>query len=373
MRENTFASLEIGDFYTKLVIGFFNDEKINILFAKKVLSKGVINGDIVAKSDVIAGVNTLLVEAEKEGFSIDKVVLVLPNKTVNVYRKKASISLSMPNRRPINVDDINALIKGCKTHNILDSHLVVGIEPIRYELDNQDFGIEPPINYNGSSVSLDAFIYTIKNTIATGFRDLLFELGIEIIDIVLNSVACANIMLSKEEIQKGAYIIDVGATSSGIAFFKDGLLNEFKEGKYGGNFITSTLASAFEIDKNEAEYIKVNFAAASLKDVSKIDVYETKTHRVYSEFDIVNVVNNSLNTIISDLEKVFDMLLVNNYDLPCIVVGGTSNIYQIDERFATSLRRNVKVRRKTTFGARNNVYIPLVGAIAYYLRKHKVI
>ena len=369
MRENTYAALEIGDFYTKLVIGFYDGETINILFTKKTYTKGVENGDIVSKGDVIASISELLNEAEKLDLAVDKVILVLPNKSLQVYRMKAELKLA---NHQVTEADIRQIQNACRNYNRIESRIVVDVKPISYVLDGNDFQRTAPINYAGNTMILDAFVYSVKSTIAVGLRDLLYEIGIEIIDIVIDTIGSANITLTKEELNHGAYLVDIGATGNSVSFFKDTLLNEFREGKFGGNFLTSQLSQGLEVDAKEAEKVKLYYGSCDLEGTSRIAIYQNKTGHRYTEYDIASLLSTSLNTITQDIKKSIEDLDCNEtYDSPIILVGGTSNLFGIDKKLRKELNREVIIRRKNTFGARNNVYIPLVGSIAYYIRRSK--
>ena len=369
MIPNTYASLDIWDFYTKLVIRSYNGEKLDILFAKKAPTKGVVNGEVVSKGEANATINYLLREADKYGLPVDEVILVLPNKSLNVYRKKANIVLPYNSSKQITNAEIAQLRDACMKHKIQPNDIVIGIEDILYSLDGRSYDKKPPIGYNGNSISLDAYVYTIKEDIVNELSDLLDDVHVKIKKVVINSVACATAFLTEEEISRGAYIVDIGATTNNISFFKDGLLSDFKEGKLGGNYISYYMSQLLEISSEEAEECKVKYGNAKQDNTSNIVLFNASNGKKLTERMIATAIEEAVDNIIKDINHTKELMLIDNADnYPMLIVGGTSSIYNLEDKLQKDITNKVIVRHKTTFGARNNVYIAAVGAVNNYLK-----
>ena len=83
-----------------------------------------------------------------------------------------------------------------------------------------------------------------------------------------DAVADGFSILTKEQRQKGALVINVGAGSTNFAFWKDGIVHETGTFSVGGDHVTNDLAVGLGIPFNLAEEVKQNFS----KDISEIRV-----------------------------------------------------------------------------------------------------
>ena len=369
MNLNTYACLDIGDFYTKLVISSYNGEKSDILFARKTPTKGISNGKVNSKAEANACITYLLTEADKFGLTVDEVILVLPNKTLKVSRKVANIKLSPQDTMQITNNEISSLRNACMNYKIQPDDVVIDCQDINYVIDERSIETTSPIGMKANAIRLNAFVYTIKEDILSELTDLLEDVHLRIKKVVINSVACSSNLLD-EEIIRGAYIVDVGATNLSISYFKGGLLTEIKEGKLAGNYITYKMSNYLDIDLEEAEQLKIKYGNALKDTASDINLYKANSGKLITERMIAFAIEESLNDIINDINHTLDLMLVDNTNnYPLVVVGGTSALYNLEEKMQKDIANKVIVRRKSTFGARNNVYIAAVGAGSYY-NKH---
>ena len=364
MNLNTYACLDIGDFYTKLVISSYNDDKCDILFAKKTPTKGISNGKVNSKAEANACIDYLLTEADKYGLPVDEVILVLPNKTIKVSRKVANIKLSPQDTMQITQNEINSLRNACMTYKIQPDDVVIDCQDINYVIDERSIEPITPIGMKANAIRLNAYVYTIKEDILSELTDLLEDVHLKIKKVVINSVASSN-NLVEEEIIRGAYIVDIGATNLSLSFFKGGLLTEIKEGKLGGNFITYKMSNYLDIDVDEAEMLKLKYGNALKDTASDIVLYKANNGKLITERMIAFAIEEALNEVIEDINHTKDLMLVENADnYPMIIVGGTSSLYNLEEKMQKDIANKVIVRRKSTFGARNNVYIAACGAVS---------
>lgn len=366
MKDNAFAVIEIGDFSSKLIIGSAYNGKLNICGSFICETQGVINGEITSKSEVSRTITTLVEQAEQFGYTIDETILILPSIGLNVYRKKASNQVSGANR-VVTERDIELLKRACSKHQITEGEIVVGIYPIQYLLDNENLKKEEPIGYRGTVVTLDAFILTLPSSIARGFIDLLQDMGIQVLDAIVTPLANAQLLLRQEEYKSGALILDIGGNHLSVSLYFDNLLCGYKQAKTGGNYITNQLCTAFSLDKKSAEYVKVTYGSALLNEASSIGVYKSPNSNVIlKELEIVSCIENSLNALGVEINKIIDFL-IQEKGAPLIITGGGANMDNIAEKLSQMTKFKVINRPKSTVGARDAAFNACLGGLIYFL------
>ena len=74
-----YTALDIGSNYIKLIVGEFINNKLNILCAKKGISRGFYFNQITDEDKLVKSINAVLEEAELElNFKIKNVILNIP-------------------------------------------------------------------------------------------------------------------------------------------------------------------------------------------------------------------------------------------------------------------------------------------------------
>ncbi|MDD4584575.1 MAG: hypothetical protein PHR33_01745 [Bacilli bacterium] len=366
--EKIYAAIDIGEWSSKLVIGTVNSDKFNICAIFSTETQGISSGDVSSKNEIQRTVISLLEKAKEMDFDIKKLIIVLPSNNMNVYRKKASNSVTSVNK-VVSSRDIELLKNACASHQIMPGEMVIGIYPIQYSLDGENVGEEPPIGYRGNVIELDSFVVSSPQSLAKGIVDAIQELEIEILDVIPLPIALFKALVKEQEGKSGILIADLGAAHNSVSFFYKNLFCGHRQGKTGGNFITSELANFLDNDKKQAEIVKVKYGSANLTSATNIEVYKNKTSgKMIKEKEIVEIVDKSLDIIIDEVAKSILYLTKNNH-LPIILTGGVANTENIQEKFKLVLSDDFILRKFDIVGGNDASYYACFGAIISYIEK----
>lgn len=372
-KESIYAVLDIGETYTKLVIGTIYSEKLNICATFCEPTKGIEGGDITSKSDIQATISSLLIKASKEGFEVNQLILILPNSNLNVYRKLASYPVHSPNN-VVSSKDIELLKRACTRHNIPNNEMVVAVHPICYKVDENVTNKEEPIGMKGHSVSLTSTVVTLPTTIARGYVDTLQDMGIELLDAVLAPLANASLLLRNQEFKTGAMIADIGGKHTKISLFLNGSFMENKITNLGGDFITTEISKTFDLDKKTSEYVKVTYGSALVNASSNVPVFNhPDKNKQIIEKEIVTSIESSLDKEIKEINKCIEYFNAKGRDLPIIITGGSANIEGLDEKIGKSMNLKCYIRTFNRVGSRNPMYNTAIGGLINYLARNGLI
>src|SRR3989344_3997595 len=132
--------------------------------------------------------------------------------------------------------------------------------PLTYAVDREEF-IREPIGMIGMKLEVEAlfigsFTPHVKNLLKT------CELaGITADDVLASPYAGSFHALSRKQKEVGTLFLDIGAQTSTIAVFEEGLLLSLEVIPFGSNHITQDIAVGFQIDLASAERVKRNLGA----------------------------------------------------------------------------------------------------------------
>jgi cell division protein FtsA len=202
---------------------------------------------------------------------------------------------------------------------------------------------------HGYRLEVEAHIITAAEAAVENLKQCVQATGVQISQIVLNSLASAEVSLSENERQMGVAICDIGGGTSDLAIYLDGDVWHTSELAIGGNHITSDIAQGLRIPVTQAEEIKRQYGYAIEGDISPDDTFTT---RGFGNDQPQQVSRADLSHIIeARVEEIFEMLLQeirrSGYDglLPAglVLTGGTSSLPGIRNLASRVLRLPVRV------------------------------
>ena len=86
--------------------------------------------------------------------------------------------------------------------------------------------------------------------------------GLEVAELVLESIASANAVLSDDEMELGVALIDIGGGTTDLAVFCDGTIRHTREIGLGGHNLTNDLSVGLRTPLQEAERLKEDYGGA---------------------------------------------------------------------------------------------------------------
>jgi cell division protein FtsA len=144
---------------------------------------------------------------------------------------------------------------------MLPGEKIIHVLPQDYIIDNEK-GITEPIGMCGGRMEANFHIITgqvsaLKNILRCLDRSDLSSSGV-----ILEPLASADAVLSKEEKEAGVALIDIGGGTTDIAIFHDGIIRHTAVIALGGDIITEDIKEGCSIIKDQAEMLKICHGSA---------------------------------------------------------------------------------------------------------------
>jgi len=268
------AGLDIGTTKICAVIGEVFGERIEVIGVGTAASSGMRKGVVVNIEATVKAVREAVEQAENmAGCEIDTVFVGIAGNHIKGFNSPGILAI---NNQEIKQKDIDAVIQAAQTVKISDNQRIIHVLPQEYMVDDHT-GIQNPLGMTGVRLVTNVHIVTADNT---SLHNLLVSCnrgGLEVDEIVLESVASARTVLSRDEEELGVVLIDIGGGTTDLAVFCNGTIKHTWELALGGNSLTSDLSVGLRTPMQEAEKLKYMYGSALSSMVKDNYVVEVPT------------------------------------------------------------------------------------------------
>jgi len=366
--DNLFFAVDFGEQNSKLLVSSPFNGQMQICASFVTKTQGIKDGMVLSKTDLHRTFLTLLEQARQAKYEVHDLIIVLPSNKLNVYRKRATISIEAINR-VVSSQEIKALHAGVGDKKQFPaSELVVHIAPIQYFIDNESVKLEVPIGYRALEVGLDAYIVTLPATTARTIVDVVQEANITISKAIIAPLALAEAILTPNERQEGALILDCGANHIGICYVANGLLTSYKGTERGFDSLTQQVMQAFHCDYATAESMKLIYGIADLNEARTIAVHALSDQAdLLSEYDINRPIDAAIDQLILEIEKALKFVK-NERNIPLVLTGGGANLIRLEHRISDALSMPCRVAKMNIVGGRDPAFHACYGALMASLK-----
>ncbi|HEY1788854.1 MAG TPA: cell division protein FtsA [Verrucomicrobiae bacterium] len=303
---NIIVGLEIGTSKVCAVVGELNaDGVLNIVGLGQSRSRGVRKGEIADLAQAEEDVRNAIVEAEQMAdVEIRSVFLGVTGGHIRGFNNRGMHPVVSADRE-ISEDDVQDVIKNAKAINLPTENSVVHAIRQHFFVDGQD-GVTNPVGMLGSRLEVDVHVvHGITNRLQNSIR-LVKGLQLEVEDIVFNGLASSLALLSAEQKELGALVIDIGGGTTDFVVYADGVIKHTGAIAVGGDHVSNDLAYGLKVPLSRAEKLKLEHGSA-LMDVECKGQTVTITNELGLVMKVVNV--EHLRQIMSlRLEEIFQLI-----------------------------------------------------------------
>lgn len=338
MQDNSqfIVGLDVGTSKIRVVVGLLNDGAISIVGTGEALSNGMRKGIVSDMTSLSQTIDQALGEAEKtSGFDIDAATVSLNGSSIASTKADAMIAIA---GQDIGLEDVNRLEELVTVGKIPDNRVVLKVIPHDYILDGQS-GIKDPVGMSGSRLELKANVISTLSPHLDGLEKVAKAAQVQLSQAIVAPLAAARASLTEKQMNNGVAIIDLGASTTGIAIYEDGDLQYATVLPIGANHITNDLALGLQIKPEIAEKVKLTHAAAIFHDQPKrVSIKHEKQIYEFDQTEIDEIVEMRLR---ETFEYVHQRIKRAGYDgkLPdgIVLSGGGAKMSGIDNYVKNAL------------------------------------
>ena len=266
---NIIAGLEIGTSKICVVVGELNaDGALNIIGLGQSLARGVRKGEIVNPEQVEEDLRAAMFEAEQMAdVEIRSVYLGVSGGHVRGFNNRGT-HIVVSAEREISADDVEDVIKNAKAINLPAENMVIHAVRQHYSVDGQD-GVTNPVGMLGARLEVDMHVvHGHMNRLQNAIR-LVRGTQLEVEEIVFNGLASSLALLTNEQKELGALVIDIGGGTTEFVVYSDGAIRHTGVLAVGGDHVSNDLAYGLKVPLSRAEKLKVEYGSALVTAESK--------------------------------------------------------------------------------------------------------
>jgi cell division protein FtsA len=256
-RDQIVVGLEIGTSKVCVVVGETRgDGTVRILGVGQSPSRGVRKGEIVDFETAGKCIREALVDAEeKSDVMIGSVYLGVTGAHIESFNNRGAINIP-EDRDDICEEDFEEVQASAREVSIPSQNMFLHSILQHYYVDGQD-GVLNPIGMLGRRLEADFhIIHGIANRIKNSIR-CVKEVGPDVLDVVFNPLATAQVVLDQNQKALGAIVVDIGGGTTDYVVYVDGAVKQSGSLAIGGDHITNDISLGLRIPMAKAEKLKV--------------------------------------------------------------------------------------------------------------------
>jgi len=353
---NIVVGLEIGTSKICVVVGEQNAEgAVNIIGLGQSPSNGVRKGEICDSEKVESELRTAISEAEQMAdVEIRSVYLGVTGSHIRGFNNRGKHPVVSADRE-ISADDVQDVIKNAKAINLPAENTVVHAVRQHFCVDGQD-GVTNPVGLLGARLEVDMHvIHGHANRLQNAIR-LVRATQLEVNEIVFNGIASSLALLSSEQKELGALVIDIGGGTTEYVVYLDGVIRFSGVLAVGGDHVSNDLGHGLKVPLSRAEKLKRDYGSALVTEEAK-----GQTISLQNELGLTlkNVNHEHLQRIMSlRLEELFEVIgqeleragLTDYLRAGVFLTGGGSRVPGIDKLAERVFQMNVTHGHAATVG-----------------------
>jgi len=289
------VGLEIGTSKICVVVGETRlDGTTKILGVGQAPSRGVRKGEIVDFETAMKCVLEALSDAEtKSDVMIKGVYVGVTGAHIQSFNNRGCVMLP-DDHDEIDEQDIEDVKINAREVSIPAQNAFLHSIIQHYHVDGQD-GVLNPVGMLGHKLEADFhIIHGVRTRIQNTIR-CVKELPLEVEDVVFNPLASAQVVLTQQQKNMGALVIDMGGGTADYILYVDGAVKQSGSLGIGGDHITNDISMGLRIPMARAEKLKIDEGSVILGNCLP---GETVVLKDDSGFAGKEVERETLNTII---------------------------------------------------------------------------
>jgi len=373
VRENIVVGLDIGTTKICAVVGEVTDKDINIIGIGTHPSIGLRKGVVVNIESTVDSIKKAVEEAElMAGCEISSVYAGIAGGHITGFNSRGIVGIKGPE---VTQQDIERVIDAARAVAIPMDREVIHVLPQEYIVDEQA-GIQNPIGMAGVRLEAKIHIVTGAVTSAHNIVKCANRSGLDVCDIVLEALASGEAVLTDEEKELGAVLLDLGGGTTDLAVFSGKNIKHTFVLALGGNNLTNDIAVGLRAPLPEAEKIKIKYGSCVAKNIGSDEMIEVpgmggRTPRKLSRQILGEILEPRMEEIFTLIKReIYRAEMENQIPSGIVLTGGSALLNDVTEIAESVFNLPTRLGKPMGIGGlvdvvNNPMYATGVGLVIY--------
>ncbi len=218
-------------------------------------SRGLQKGLVVNLNEAKLSIRESIRKAEQiSGHELESAFIGVTGRYITSVNSRGTIVISHKDQM-VRTEDLRRVLRAASGVKAPGGHQLLHVIPMTYIVDGQE-GVKNPVGMHGFRVDVEAHIITGVSDVIQNLAKCVRSAGVEIEDLVTESLASAEAVLSAEEREDGVILADIGGETTGIAVFKDNKIYHTSVVPAAGGEISRDISIGLGLSLELAEEVK---------------------------------------------------------------------------------------------------------------------
>ena len=302
----TIVGIDVGTTKICTLVGEVDDDAdLQIVGVGVAPSQGMRKGLVVDVQKAMNAVAESVEKAERtSGYKITRANVSMAGEHIASTNSRGVVAVGGDDG--ITSDDVDRALDSARAVSIPHGREIIHIIPRGFAVDGQD-GVRSPLGMHAFRLEVEAHIVTASLTALLNLSKCVEGVGVQVDELVLNSIASAESVLTETEKEMGVILADIGGGTTDLALYIEGMVWHTKVLPVGGNHVTNDLAIGLRLPFNVAEKVKIERGHARTRDVDTGSTFDLKP---YSNGGVVRISRQDMAQVIeARMEEIVNLIL----------------------------------------------------------------
>jgi cell division protein FtsA len=156
---------------------------------------------------------------------------------------------------PLQAAHVDRALDAAADIGLPSDHEVLHVLPSAFLVDGVRIA-RTPVGTRGRNLTAEAAVVTVRSHVLDQLQRVLEGLGYELVGAAAEPLAAARAVLSAEDRTRGCVLVDIGAETTGLAVYRDGVIHALAWVQAGGVHVTRDIGFALQLELEQAETLK---------------------------------------------------------------------------------------------------------------------
>jgi len=264
--DNIITVIDVGSAKTVALVAEVTDAGLRYRGHGFAESKGTRKGVIVDLDKAVSAVQKAMEEAEAvSSLPLESATVGISGAHIRSVNSQGGITLGT-RARDISKEDVRLAVEKARSITLPDDRQIVHLLPREFIIDGQA-GVREAAGMMARMLEVHVHVITASTTAVQNVITVLNRAGMQVDDTVYEALAASDAVLRSDERELGAAVVDIGAGSSDVVVFREGVVTHSAVIPIGGDHFTNDVAVGLRTPLADAERIKRLFGNACVESI----------------------------------------------------------------------------------------------------------
>ena len=341
-RRKIVTGLDIGT--TKicaLIAEVSGDNNIEIIGIGLAPSNGLRKGIVVDIDKTSHAIKSAIQKAERmAGQKVDSAYVGIAGSHIKSINSHGVVAVT-GDEKEIKESDIKRVIDAARIIPVSAEEDILHVLPREFIVDGSP-GIQDPLGMSGVRLEVETHIIKGASTSIQNLVKSVLRAGLSVDEVVLEPLASSQAVLSDDEKDLGAVLVDIGGGTTDVIVFHEGSIAHTSVIPVGGNHVSNDIAVGLRTPVSEAEKIKIMHGSvlpSEIDEQEKIEVLAAsgKERKKLSRKMLCQVIEPRMSEMFSLIKKELDSAGTADLTPAGMILTGGASLLEGSETLASDI------------------------------------